>query len=136
VADPDHPLAAGLPAAFETVDELYLIELQDPEHTDLLLTTQVEKDPSPPGFGFAYERDTSALADGRTRALGYTRQVGQGAVAYIALGHCHSPATNGQPFVDASVDPSGETPLTLRGSWENEHFETLIRNAVAWGLSA
>ncbi|MBW2416025.1 MAG: ThuA domain-containing protein, partial [Deltaproteobacteria bacterium] len=47
----DHPLARGLPASFETVDELYLIELQDPEHTDLLLTTDLDKDPSPPGFG-------------------------------------------------------------------------------------
>ncbi len=135
VADRDHPLARGLPASFETVDELYLIELQDPEHTDLLITTEIEKDPSPPGFGFVYERDTSALADGRTRALGYTRKVGKGAVAYVALGHCHSPLTNAQPFVDASVNPSGETPLTLRCSWENEHFERLVRNGVAWGLA-
>jgi hypothetical protein len=115
---------------------MYLIELQDPEHTDLLLTTELEKDPSPPGFGFAYECDTSALEDGRTRALGYTRKVGKGAVAYVALGHCHSPLTNTQPFVDSSVNSSGETPLTLRCSWENEHFETLIRNALAWGLAA
>lgn len=135
VADPDHPLARGLPASFETVDELYLVELQDPEHTDLVLSTAFDEDPSPPGFGFDYERDTSPLADGRTRALAYTRTVGRGAVAYVALGHCHSAATNVQPFVDESVSPGGETPLTLRGSWENEHFETLIRNALAWGLA-
>jgi len=136
VANPDHPLTRGLPASFETVDEMYLIELQDPEHTDLLLTTAIDKDPSPAGFGFVYEADTSALADGRTRALGYTRSVGKGAVTYIALGHCHSPSTNSQPFVDASVNPSGETPLTLRCSWQNEHFEKLVRNALEWGLAA
>ena len=135
VADSAHPLTRGLPASFETVDELYLIELQDPEHTHLLLTTELEKDPSPPGFGFAYERDTSALSDGRTRALGYARAVGKGAVAYVALGHCHSPSTNSQPFVDVSVHPEGKTPPTLRGSWENEHFERLLRNAIEWGLN-
>jgi type 1 glutamine amidotransferase len=131
-----HPLAQGLPGSFETIDELYLIELQDPEHSELLLTTELEKDPSPAGFGFVYERDTSALSDGRTRALGYTRRVGEGAVTYVALGHCHSPSTNGQPFVDPSVDPEGKTPPTLRGSWENPHFETLVRNALAWGLDS
>ena len=136
VAAPDHPLVQGLPSSFEVMDELYLIELQDPESTQVLLTTELEKDPSPEGFGFTYERDTSALADGRTRALGYVRPVGRGAVAYFALGHCHSPATNGQPFVDASVEPSGKTPLLFRGSWETAPFQTLLRNAVAWGISA
>lgn len=136
VTNAEHPLTRGLPASFETTDELYLIELQDPDHTDLLLTTAIEKDPSPPGFGFSYERDTSALAGGRTRALGYVRAVGEGAVVYVALGHCHSPSTNSQPFVDASVDPAGKTPLTLRGSWENEPFERLLRNAIEWGLAA
>lgn len=134
VTDRRHPLTRGLPESFEVADELYLIELQHPETTRVLLTTQLDKDPSPPGFGFVYERDTSALTDGCNRALGFTRDVGAGAVAYIALGHCHSPLTNGQPFVDASISPTGETPQTFRGSWEIPAFERLVRNAIDWGL--
>ena len=55
------------------------------------------------------------------------KRVGEGAVAYVALGHCHSPSTNGQPFVDTSVDADGKTPLTFRGPWEVPAFETLLR---------
>jgi hypothetical protein len=129
-----HPLTKGLPASFEVADELYLIELADPEGSELLLTTELDADPSPAGFGFLYERDTSALADGRTRVLGYVRPVGAGGVAYLALGHCHSPATNSQPFVDASVMTDGRTPLVFRGSWETPEFTTLLTNGIAWGL--
>ena len=63
------------------------------------------------------------------------QHAGRGAVAYFALGHCHSPTTNGQPFVDKSVEPSGETPLSFRGSWETEAFQQLLRNAIAWGTT-
>ncbi len=136
VADPGHPLTRGLPACFEVEDELYLIELQEPARTRLLLTTELAKDPSPPGFGFAYDEDTSLLPDGKTRALGYLRDHGRGAVAYFALGHCHSPATNGQPFVDGSVDREGRTPPLFRGAWERAPFERLLRNAIDWALAA
>lgn len=132
VTDRDHVLTRGLPASFEVVDELYLIELQDPAACHLLLTTELHKDPSPAGFGFVYDEDTSLLQDGRTRALGYVREVGEGAVAYFALGHCHSPTTNTQPFVDPSVDPAGTTPELFRGSWETEPFQRLLRNGLAW----
>ena len=40
-----------------------------------------------------------------------------------------------QPFVDVSVHPEGKTPPTLRSSWENDHFERLLRNAIEWGLN-
>jgi uncharacterized protein len=135
VADRSSPITTGLPASFEVADELYLIELQHPESTQVLLTTQLESDPSPRGFGFFYDRDTSLLPDGRTRVLGYTREIGKGAVTYIALGHCHSPVNNVQPFVDPSVEPSGTTPLTFRGSWETPEFDRLLRNALAWGTT-
>jgi len=130
-----HPLVAGLPPTFEAVDELYLIELQDPEHTEVLLTTELAADPSPPGFGFVYDGDTSALDSRGTRALGFVHAVGSGAVAYVALGHTHSPATNGQPFVDRSVTPDGVTPTTFRGVWETDEFLRLVRNGIAWGLA-
>jgi len=126
------PLAAGLPDAFDVVDELYLIELTDAA-CRVLLSTELPEDPSPPGFGFAYEADTSLQADGVTRVLGYTRSVGRGEIAYIALGHCHNPRNNVQPFVDASVDPTGKTPPLFRGPWESEAFTQLLRNAIAWG---
>ncbi|MGB6555728.1 MAG: ThuA domain-containing protein [Candidatus Binataceae bacterium] len=129
-----HPLAAGLPASFEVMDELYMIELQDPAHSEIFLTTELPQNPAP-NFGFVYDRDTSLLADGKTRALGFTRQVGAGGVAYVALGHCHSPYTNVQPFVDASIDPAGKTPLEFRGAWQTDAFEQLLRNAINWGIA-
>ncbi|HTT75203.1 MAG TPA: ThuA domain-containing protein [Candidatus Binataceae bacterium] len=135
VADRDHPITAGLPASFETADELYLIELQHPDSTRILLTTELAYDPSPPGFGFVYDRDTSLMPDGKTRVLGYTLEAGKGAVTYLALGHCHAPLNNTQPFVDSSVEVSGVTPATFRGSWESSAFERLLRNSIAWGIS-
>jgi type 1 glutamine amidotransferase len=133
VADRDHVLTRGLAPSFEVMDELYLIELQEPSACHVLLTTELDKDPSPPGFGFVYDRDTSLQPDGKTRVLGYTRDVGKGGVAYIALGHCHSPADNVQPFVDPSVNPTGSTPKLFRGAWETEPFERLLRNGIEWG---
>jgi hypothetical protein len=128
-----HPLTVGLPDSFEVHDELYLLEILAPGTTDVALTTELEVDPSPPDFGFAYERDTSLQADGRTRVIAYTRDVGEGAVAYVALGHCHSPTSNSQPFVDATVAADGRTPLTFRGPWDDPTYLQLLRNGLRWG---
>ena len=98
-----------------------------------MLTTELAADPSPPGFGFAYNADTSIGADGKTRVLGLERQVGGGKVAYVALGHCHAPGSNSQPFVDASVAADGTTPATFRGAWETAAFGRILDNALAWG---
>jgi type 1 glutamine amidotransferase len=133
VADRSHLLTSGVPDSFEVADELYMIELQQPSESHVLLTTQLEKDPSPPGFGFVYDKDTSLMPDGKTRVLGYIRNSGKGAITYFALGHCHGPANNVQPFVDASVAPDGSTPKAFRGSWEKPAFELLLRNAIEWG---
>jgi len=57
-----------------------------------------------------------------------------GAVAYFALGHCHTPSTNIQPFVDVSVDEQGKTPLQFRGPWETKAFGRLLENGINWGL--
>ncbi len=135
IVDSNDPITDGMPESFETSDELYLIELQHPEDTKILLTTELPADPSPRGFGFVYDRDTSLLPDGKTRVLGYTRQIGHGAVTYIALGHCHNPTNNVQPFVDATIDPAGKTPLTFRGSWETPQFDRLLRNAITSSTS-
>lgn len=130
IEDSGHPLMQDMPASFEAVDELYMIEMQDP-NAKVLLTTELPQDPVP-GFGFAYDEDTALQADGKTRVLGYVREVGKGAVAYWALGHCHSPSTNGQPFVDASVAADGKTPLTFRGVWETAEFTQLLNNSINW----
>jgi len=130
----DHPLAQNLPTSFEVDDELYLLEMQC-DH-QVLLSTEIDRDPSPPGFGFTYEKDTSAQADGRTRVLGFSRNVGKGAVTYIALGHCHSPTSNSQPFVDDSVGEAGVTPPVFHGAWETAEFQQLVRNAIVWGVQS
>jgi hypothetical protein len=136
VRDCDHSLTRGLPASFEVMDELYLIELTAPAETTVLLSTSDldAKDPAPRTFGFTYDEDTSVGSDGSTRVLGYVRTRGAGAVAYFALGHCHTPTTNIQPFVDASVDADGVTPLQFRGPWETDAFTRLLRNGIDWGL--
>jgi hypothetical protein len=133
VADRSHPLANGLPDSFEVADELYLIELQQPSESRVLLTTELERDPSPAGFGFVYDEDTTLMPDGKTRVLGYTRNFGKGGITYFALGHCHGPANNVQPFVDSSVAHDGATPRVFRGSWDSTAFDRLLRNAVEWG---
>jgi len=138
VGDREHPLTRGLPTSFDVMDELYLIELTAPAESRVLLTTSdlEEKDPAPRTFGFTYDEDTSVGADGRTRVLGYVREHGAGAVAYFALGHCHTPSTNIQPFVDASVDAEGTTPPHFRGPWQTDAFERLLANGIEWGLEA
>ena len=128
----DHPLARDVPTQFDVADELYLIEPQG--DCEVLLTTELEKDPSPPGFGFTYDTDTSVQGDGKTRILGYTRPVGAGGVTYIALGHCHSPASNMQPFVDDNLGK--DTPPVFHGAWEVDAFQQLVRNAIAWSVHA
>jgi hypothetical protein len=134
VTDRTHVLTTQVPASFEVIDELYLIELQEPQECQVLLTTELAHDPSPPGFGFTYDQDTALLPDGKTRVLGYTCARGKGGVAYVALGHCHSPTNNRQPIVDPSVDPSGQVPLPFRGAWDTEPFVQLLRNGITWGL--
>ncbi len=133
VVNQQHVLTKDLPASFEVMDELYLIELQEPAASDILLTTELAKDPSPPGFGFVYDEDTALQADGKTRVLGFSRALGRGGVAYIALGHCHATTSNMQPFVDASVDAGSTTPQVFRGSWDTQPFEQLLRNGIEWG---
>src|SRR5581483_10054090 len=135
VVDQGSPLTRDLPESFEVVDEPYMIELQQPESCRFLLTNAIGADPSPEGFGFVYEQDTSLLPDGRTRVIGYSKDLGRGGVTYIALGHCHSATSNSQPFVDRSVAPDGRTPPVMRGPWETAAFERLLRNAIRWGLA-
>ncbi|MEM7254016.1 MAG: ThuA domain-containing protein [Pseudomonadota bacterium] len=133
VTNASHPLTQALPTSFNVVDELYLIEMLD-DDAQVLMTTDLATDPSPSGFGFVYDDDTSLQADGKTRVLGYSRRVGNGEVVYLALGHCHCPMSNSQPFVDESAYEGGITPPVHRDAWENPAFQRALKNACAWGL--
>jgi type 1 glutamine amidotransferase len=129
---PADPLTQGLPASFEVEDEPYFIELQDPASTRILLSADYGPDAVSPSIGTLYPSDTSLQPDGKTRVLGYTREVGNGGVTYFALGHCHNPASRGA----RAVDPADTTPPIVRGAWESEEFVTLLRNAIALGVGA
>ncbi|MFN8556710.1 MAG: ThuA domain-containing protein [Dehalococcoidia bacterium] len=136
VGDAPDTLTNGLPASFEVADEPYFIEIQDPATTRVLLTTRYGPEAVSAAIGTIYDQDTSLMEDGKTRALGYVRDLGRGGVTYIALGHCHNPTNNSQPSVDRSVHPEGTTPLTFRDPWETAAFQTLLRNGLTWGMGA
>jgi type 1 glutamine amidotransferase len=128
----DHPLTRDLGSSFEVEDEPYFIELQDPGSTRILLTAEYGPSTVSPSIGTLYATDTSLQPDGKTRVLGYTKEVGNGDVTYFALGHCHNPASRaGRP-----ADPTDATPSTFRGPWETDAFVALLRNAIAWGVRA
>lgn len=130
VRDATHPLTRGLGTSFEVEDEPYFVELQDPAATHVLLTAAYGPDAVSPAIGTIYPTDTSLLADGRTRVIGYVRNVGRGGVAYVALGHCHNPVIRG-----GTGDPADRTPATFHGAWERPAFMYLLRNAVTWGMA-
>ena len=125
VSPGDHPLTRGIGPWFEVEDEPYFIELQDPAATTVLLTADYGAAAVSDTVGSLYGADTSLLADGRTRVLGYTKPVGAGAVTYFALGHCHGPASR----PGRAGDP---IPAVFRGPWGTEAFTGLLRNAIAW----
>jgi uncharacterized protein len=130
----DHPVTRGLPDQFTVQDELYMIEVLDPAASQVLMTTELATDPSPPDFGFHYDKDTSVQADGKTRVLGYARNVGRGEIVYVGLGHCHVDRANSPSKVDASIHPDGIMPPEFHGVWENDAFSQLLQNAIGWGL--
>jgi uncharacterized protein len=122
------PLTRGIGSSFEVEDEPYFIELQDPGSTRILLTADYGPGAVSPSIGTLYPSDTSLQPDGKTRVLGYTREVGKGGVTYFALGHCHSPASR-------QAQPNDPMPATIRGAWQSDAFTTLLRNAIAWGTA-
>jgi uncharacterized protein len=132
VSATDHPITQGIAASFEVEDEPYFIELQDPNATRILLTADYGPDAASPAIGTLYASDTSLQPDGKTRVLGYTREIGNGGVTYFALGHCHNPAIHAA----RNAGSADQTPPTFRGAWDTEAFTVLLRNAIAWGARA
>ena len=117
VADGSHPVTAGI-ASFEVEDEPYFVALTDPAGSRVLLTADFSGMESE--VSVLYGADTSVLADGRTRVLGYSRAVGARAVTYLALGHCQGRTTRPE-------DPSA--PVRL-GAWASAGFMGVLGNAV------
>jgi type 1 glutamine amidotransferase len=115
----EHPLTRGVGGSFEVVDEPYFVELIDPGATEVLLSAAYGAESAWPVVDRLYGSDRSLQADGRTRVLGYTRRVGNGAVTYFALGHCHNPGSR----------PGDEV---FHGAWESDAFISLLRNAIVW----
>jgi len=126
VRDAASPLTRGLAGSFAIEDEPYFIELQDPAASQILLTADYGAGGDWPVVETLYGRDTSLLPDGRSRVVGYSREIGQGGIAYFTFGHCHNPAARAGRTEDG-------TPPIFRGPWENEAFLQLLRNAIAWG---
>jgi type 1 glutamine amidotransferase len=133
VRDKDSPLTRGLGASFVVEDEPYFVELQEPAATRILLTAEYGPDAVSPSIGTLYPTDTSLQADGKTRVIAYSRDVGEGGVVYCALGHCHNPAIRAARTFN---DPADTTSPTFRAPWETEGFATLLRNAIAWDTDA
>jgi type 1 glutamine amidotransferase len=125
-------LTRGLGPSFDVEDEPYFIEIQDPASTQILLSADYGSHTLSSTIGTLYGSDTSLQPDGRSRVLGYTRKVGDGAVTYVALGHCHNPSIR----AGRTIDSTDTAPLTFRGSWESDAFITLLRNGIAWGVRA
>src|SRR5205085_10056320 len=90
VSAADSPLTRGLGKSFVVEDEPYFVELQDPGSTQILLTADYGSGAVSPAIGTLYASDTSLQRDGRTRVIGYTREVGEGGATYLP----HSPHTN------------------------------------------
>ncbi|WP_156680939.1 ThuA domain-containing protein [Sphingomonas profundi] len=112
VADPSHPLVAGV-EPFETTDELYHMEL----HGDLHVLLETEC--TGPGTGFVEAADAPG-----THPVFYVKTHGAGAVLYLTLGHCRG-HYDLQPLLDwwPSVD---------RCAWDLPVFYTLLRRGIDW----
>jgi uncharacterized protein len=129
VRDPDHKLTQGLGPAFEVEDEPYFVELQEPGGVRILLTADYGASGAWDPVTGLYGHDSSLLPDGKSRVLAYTRRVGEGAVTYVALGHCHNPAIRAARLF---VDSNDTTPATFHGAWESDGFTRLLQNAIGW----
>lgn len=112
VADPSHPLVAGV-QPFDTTDELYLLETHGNLH--VLLETEFEGD----GTGFAEVKWKKAK-----QPVFYIHPVGKGAVLYLTLGHCRG-HYDLQPLLDW-------WPTVDRCAWDLPVFYDLLRRGLAW----
>ena len=116
VADPSHPLVAGV-APFETTDEIYLMHL----HADLHVLLETEFGGETPDF---VDRDWPQAR----HPVFYLRKLGGGEVLYLTLGHCRG-HYDLQPLMDW-------WPTVDRCAWDLPVFETLLRRGLEWAKPA
>jgi type 1 glutamine amidotransferase len=109
ISKPEDPLVTGLDP-FEVDDEIYVIEHAD--DIDILLHTHWGGD----AMGRLVELDR--------RPLMYRRQVGEGGVLYLALGHCNRPFDKPRPDAPDSPD--------RRGPWDLPVYKELIARGINW----
>lgn len=114
VADPGHPLVAGIDA-FTVNDELYLSELHGPNH--VLLHTYYNGKAQ---RGFT-EREW--FSD-EPRPVLYLHAHGRGEVLYFTLGHCRG-RYDMQPYV-------AEYPHVERCSWESPVYNEILARGIRW----
>ena len=131
VRNAEHPVTKGLATSFEVEDEPYFIELRNITAAQILLTADYGAKGNWPVVETLYGTDTSVQPDGKTRVLGYTRPVGNGAVTYLALGHCH----NAYSRMGRTTGAGSEPPATFRGPWDGGPFTTLVGNAITWAIA-
>jgi uncharacterized protein len=110
---PDHPLVAGI-ERFDADDELYLSELHPP--LQVLLHARWTGEAK----GFT-ERDWSR---DEPRPVMYLKQVGDGEVLYLTLGHARG-RYDMRPLMD-------EYQQVERGSWKSPEFHELLRRGLRW----
>ncbi len=120
-SDDDHWLVAGV-EAFETDDELYLMEHHDRSGLTPLLHTVWQGEAT----GFAEADWTSGETD--HHLVQYLRPLGDGAVLYNTLGHCRG-HWDMAPIMDYY-------PVVERCSWEKPEYYELLRRAIRWSLGA
>ena len=113
VADPTHPLVAGIDP-FEATDELYLCHYHD--DVQPLLETRFSGT-----FRSGYV--DNEWPDDDPRLVAYLRPLGDGAVYYLTLGHCCGVH---------DMKPLQEMAEVVRGSWDNPVFIELLRRSVRW----
>ncbi len=113
-ACPDDPLVAGIDT-FTVDDELYLVDLRADIETLLYANFSGKA-----MRGFA-ERD---YFDEARRPILYRRQVGDGQVLYLNLGHCRG-HHDMRPLMDWY-------PEVERGAWSSPVFLTLIDRGLHW----
>lgn len=114
VADPDHPLTAGI-EPFETTDELYLMKTYGDLH--ILLDTE---------YGGRADGFVENEWEHARHPVCYLHKVGGGEILYLTLGHCRH-HHDMQPLLDywPSVD---------RCAWDLPVFYTLLRRGIRWAI--
>jgi len=112
VTNPDHPVAAGIPATFSMTDELYLFEVFEDE-VDPLLTSNYTFDDAHFFSATKAVRDKVMFSnegwshDPGSPLVGWTKQVAASRLTYLQ---------------------GGDDPV----AYANAHYQRLIQNAIDW----